>query len=85
MLGKPRILSIFPISFNEFNRTSALMLGPLHSILSENYPYVLSHGVTTLNWHAQLIAISAGGDGDEVGVSFKGSPLSFETDTEIRL
>ena len=36
----------------------------------ENYLYVLSHGVTKLKWHTPLIAISASGDGDEMGVSF---------------
>ena len=39
--------------------------------------YVLSH--------PQLIATSASGDGDEVGVSFNRSPLSFETTTDISL
>ena len=29
MLGKPRILSLFPNSFNKFNNTGALIFGPL--------------------------------------------------------
>ena len=31
MLGKPSILSLFPISLNKFNKTQALMKGPLFS------------------------------------------------------
>ena len=36
-----------------------------------------------LKWHAQLITISASGDGDEEGMSFNRLQLSFETATEI--
>ena len=36
-------------------------------------------------WHTQLIAISAQGDGDELGVSFDCPLLSFVTATEILL
>ena len=31
MLDKPRILSLFPNTFNKFNKTGALMLDPLYS------------------------------------------------------
>ena len=33
MLGKPHILSLFLNLFNEFNKTLALMLDPLYTIL----------------------------------------------------
>ena len=49
------------------------------------YIYILSHGVKTLKRHAQLIAKSTSGDGDEVGVSFNKSSISFETASEISL
>ena len=59
---------------------------PLRSHISpfcEKFLCVLSHGVMALKWHDQLTAISASGDGDEVGVSFNRSSLSvFKTATE---
>ena len=51
------------------------MAHPTHRHLREQ-------GVTTLKWHTQPIAISASGEGDELGMSFDTSWPLLETATE---
>ena len=44
MLGKHRILSLFPNSFNKFNKTSALMLDSLFLFLLKIYSLSATDG-----------------------------------------